>query len=891
MRKLLLIFLGIMTSGSLLATHNRAGEITYRWLTGLTYEVTITTYTRESAPAYRCELEIEWGDGSTDILRRSNGLAGPGNPNPCPNAQPGELIANDVRKNVYVGTHTYSTAGSYVISFEDPNRNAGVNNIVNSVSVPFYVESLILISPGIGGNSSPVLTNPPIDDGCVNEVFEHNAGAFDAEGDSLSYRLVPCRTSGGAFIPTIYDPQFVQDSVTIDPITGDLRWDVPRSQGQFNFAFEIAEWRKDGNGNFVRIGYVVRDMQVNIESCPARNKPPVLPDVGPFCVEAGQTLEFTVQATDPDNDPIELRAFGGPYQVSAPADPLSTIGSNPAFGTFKWNTRCSHVRKQPYFLTLEAKDNPAGRSANLPRLVSLSTVEITVVAPAPENPQAQAVENAINLSWDTSICQGANAYKIYRREGTYGFVPSECETGVPEYTGYEILDTVDGINNVTYSDGQDLKRGLEYCYMVVACFPDGSESYASVEFCSSLPLTKPMMVKADVLTTDENTGSVEAAWIYPPELDSVLFPPPYSFRLLRADGLDGSNFTEVYNGNDTSFIDDNLNTTQQAYRYKVELYSNGGNTLQGEADPAATPFLSISPSDGTNILNVSENVPWINSRYEVYREDPAGSGNFNLIDTSFSASYRDEGLENGTEYCYRVLTLGRYTASDSLPEPLMNNTQEVCSVPIDTSSPCAPELTGEYFCEVDSLYLEWNYPLDTNCNQDVVEYIIYYKESEDDEFNNIVASFPASGNNFISITEPPVIGCYAVTAVDDADNDPNGVANESRFSRVICTEPCPDISFPNVFTPNSDGSNDFFTAIDFRNIGDLKIQIYNRWGVLVYETNNAQQFLTEGWDGRDRNTGELCSAGVYFYVCQFTPESLGTPVPREISGFLHLFRE
>ena len=52
------------------ATHNRAGEITYKWIGGLTYEAVITTYTKESAPADRCELTIDWGDNSSTVLKR-----------------------------------------------------------------------------------------------------------------------------------------------------------------------------------------------------------------------------------------------------------------------------------------------------------------------------------------------------------------------------------------------------------------------------------------------------------------------------------------------------------------------------------------------------------------------------------------------------------------------------------------------------------------------------------------------------------------------------------------------------------------------------------------------------------------------------------------------------
>ncbi|MDZ7845498.1 MAG: gliding motility-associated C-terminal domain-containing protein [Owenweeksia sp.] len=897
MRRILTLLLITASVNVLHATHNRAGEITYSWVSGNTYRATITTYTKVSAPADRCVLDINWGDGTTSTLKRSNGTPGPSNP--CQNEQalPGVPIGNDVRKNVYTGTHTYNASGAYTLSFEDPNRNAGVNNISNSINVPFYVQSELVISPGIGGNSSPILSNPPIDDGCVNEVFKHNPGAYDAEGDSLSFRLVPCRTTGGTFINTTYDPQFVQDSIKINPRTGDLIWDVPQNAGQFNFAFEITEWRQDGNGNFVSIGYIVRDMQVTIEQCPAKNKPPVLPELGPFCVEAGQFLNFNFQASDPDGDPITLRAFGGPFEAKndPPPNPNPSLtannGSNPANGVFNWRTQCRHVRKQPYFLTLEAKDDPSGRSPNLPRLVDLTTVEIRVVAPAPKNPTAIAEESAIELNWDPSICSKANAYKIYRREESYGFVPSECETGVPEYTGYELIDTTQGLFDTNYVDSLELKRGVSYCYMVVACFPDDSESYASVEFCASLPLTFPMMTNVDIIQTDSSNGVIDVKWIYPPDFDSTLFPPPYNYKLYRADGIDGTDFAEIQSTADTFYTDSNLNTAAQGYAYQVELYYGSPTELLGRADPASSIFLDVAPGDRASILRYNSNTPWRNDFYTIFRETPTGSGNFVNIDTSFGQSYTDTGLVNGETYCYKVLGSGAYTASDSLPAPLLNNSQEQCSSPIDTDSPCAPVLDGTFVCERDSLYLTWEYPTNSNCAQDVMEYRIYYKESAEDEFETVYATIPVGSNNSISLTEMPVIGCYAVTAVDDAANDPNGMANESPFSNIVCAEPCPLIEFPNVFTPNGDEVNDFFTAIDYRNIGELTIRIFNRNGTLVYETNQPEQFFNPGWDGTDMTTGRLCSDGVYFYVCQYTPQTLGSPRPQEVSGFIHLFAE
>ena len=57
------------------ATHNRAGEITYRHMGGFTYMIRVTTYTKKSSKAAdRDSLTVEWGDGTSSVLPRINGF-------------------------------------------------------------------------------------------------------------------------------------------------------------------------------------------------------------------------------------------------------------------------------------------------------------------------------------------------------------------------------------------------------------------------------------------------------------------------------------------------------------------------------------------------------------------------------------------------------------------------------------------------------------------------------------------------------------------------------------------------------------------------------------------------------------------------------------------------
>lgn len=79
-----------------------------------------------------------------------------------------------------------------------------------------------------------------------------------------------------------------------------------------------------------------------------------------------------------------------------------------------------------------------------------------------------------------------------------------------------------------------------------------------------------------------------------------------------------------------------------------------------------------------------------------------------------------------------------------------------------------------------------------------------------------------------------------------------------------------NVYFPNVFTPNGDGINDYFspfTGVGVDNV--LNFRIYDRWGELVYFQENFLPGGSEfpfGWDGKLR--GKRASSGVYLYLSE-----------------------
>ena len=124
-KKILLLFISVGLCTALYATHDRAGEITYRHVSNFTYEFTIITYTYTPSPADRPEIEVLWGDGTSSIIERHSKTS----------------VGEDISKNVYYATHTFPSIGNYTITYEDENRNAGIVNIPNSVQMPFFIQT------------------------------------------------------------------------------------------------------------------------------------------------------------------------------------------------------------------------------------------------------------------------------------------------------------------------------------------------------------------------------------------------------------------------------------------------------------------------------------------------------------------------------------------------------------------------------------------------------------------------------------------------------------------------------------------------------------------------------------------------------------------------------
>jgi gliding motility-associated-like protein len=135
-------------------------------------------------------------------------------------------------------------------------------------------------------------------------------------------------------------------------------------------------------------------------------------------------------------------------------------------------------------------------------------------------------------------------------------------------------------------------------------------------------------------------------------------------------------------------------------------------------------------------------------------------------------------------------------------------------------------------------------------------------------------------NNIFSLLVTPIDHSFTVENATYSWTGPNGfssAANPISLAgnppglyqvTVTNTEGCQEThaipisstvcSIPNVFTPNDDTTNDTF---NLSGLDVQRIEIYSRWGRLVYEQNN----YIDQWHGQNMHGGELPDS-TYYYI-------------------------
>jgi gliding motility-associated-like protein/uncharacterized repeat protein (TIGR01451 family) len=123
-------------------------------------------------------------------------------------------------------------------------------------------------------------------------------------------------------------------------------------------------------------------------------------------------------------------------------------------------------------------------------------------------------------------------------------------------------------------------------------------------------------------------------------------------------------------------------------------------------------------------------------------------------------------------------------------------------------------------------------------------------------------------------------------------------ASDDAVVEAAIVLPCGNIVVHNAFSPNGDGINEVFTIdsiTDTTCYPTNTVEIYNRWGVLVYEVkdydneNRAFKGFSEGRATINQSVG--LPVGTYFYILNYTSvDGNGQQVTNKKDGYLYLTR-
>lgn len=123
-----------------------------------------------------------------------------------------------------------------------------------------------------------------------------------------------------------------------------------------------------------------------------------------------------------------------------------------------------------------------------------------------------------------------------------------------------------------------------------------------------------------------------------------------------------------------------------------------------------------------------------------------------------------------------------------------------------------------------------------------------------------------------------------VVIPDEIQSADKGSKSEEVPEPVVEEEANP-FFIPNAFTPNGDGDNDVWRPV-IPELSDYKLCIYNRWGELLFTTNQTAQ----GWEGNSLR-GKDVEAGMYIWELSYVElDEEGNRVPRRQNGTVNLLR-
>ncbi len=411
-QRILIIFVAIVISGNLFASHLVGGSLGYEYMGQVggnyRYKIILTVYNNCDNNS---QIPIPVASHNVSIYQQDIG----GNPMGGGNkslyqtinvpivdsnlVQPPVSSGCAVGQTVCIYKAVYETLvdlplnfNGYHLYFENFARNAAITNLANpgGTAMAFHA----YIAPSLVNNSSPVFQDDPVPFLCVNDTVSILNTAIDPDGDQLIFSFVtPFQGSGPSPNPLPW---------TITPVNYNVGYSVAQPFGAGGYSFingatGLTQYMSTGLGNFVvaveireyrngnLIGVSRRDLQLLVITCPP-NPAPNLSNQGgsgvtQYTISECDNLSFPITFTDPNGDSLTLTASGQifdpnfinpPATLNSPVTGAATVTSN-----FSWTAPCGAAQTLPYLFTVSATDD------GCPPKTTNEVYEITVEPPTP----------------------------------------------------------------------------------------------------------------------------------------------------------------------------------------------------------------------------------------------------------------------------------------------------------------------------------------------------------------------------------------------------------------------------------------------------------------------------------------------------------------------------
>ncbi len=243
-----------------------------------------------------------------------------------------------------------------------------ITTIVGSPQM--YIEAT-LNTPNLLVNSSPVFNRIPILYACANQPFSYNHSVTDVDGDSLAFSLIFPRQGATSNITynfpyTEQQPLTSTPPVAINGNTGTITF-TPTVAGEVTVMTVLVQEYRNGQ----LIGTVLRDLQINVDSCSNTN-PTVSCASGVIdCVTdsicLGDPFSLQIISNDIDGDNVTM-TYGG--EIPGATFPIINQGGMFPSGTFTWTPTAIGT----YFFTVQVQDDACPFNG-----VAIGTYSLTVV--------------------------------------------------------------------------------------------------------------------------------------------------------------------------------------------------------------------------------------------------------------------------------------------------------------------------------------------------------------------------------------------------------------------------------------------------------------------------------------------------------------------------------